>query len=147
MQTMFKKEVEQALGSLKDEQERQVLIWRFGLDGDPPKTLEGIGLNYGVTRERVRQIELKALRQLRLRPEIGGGTPKAPLPNPAFTGLQETVLKDWVKSYTAPEIAVKNNLDPEIVVTTLGEIYALLGVTTRSEVIDWQDAINREESN
>lgn len=44
--------------------ERQVLTWRFGLEGEPPKTLEGIGRRLGLSRERVRQIENQAIRRL-----------------------------------------------------------------------------------
>lgn len=49
---------------LKDN-ERQVIILRFGLEGDEPHTLEEIGKLFGLTRERVRQIESTALRKLR----------------------------------------------------------------------------------
>jgi RNA polymerase primary sigma factor len=45
---------------------RKVVERRFGLDGDPPQTLEELGAELGITRERVRQIETRALRQLRL---------------------------------------------------------------------------------
>jgi RNA polymerase primary sigma factor len=44
---------------------RHVLLRRFGLDGEPPQTLEDLGADLGITRERVRQIESRALRQLR----------------------------------------------------------------------------------
>jgi RNA polymerase primary sigma factor len=44
---------------------RHVLARRFGLDGEPPQTLEDLGSDLGITRERVRQIETRALRQLR----------------------------------------------------------------------------------
>ena len=44
---------------------RHVLSRRFGLDGEPPQTLEDLGTELGITRERVRQIETRALRQLR----------------------------------------------------------------------------------
>ncbi|MBI3804364.1 MAG: sigma-70 family RNA polymerase sigma factor [Nitrospirae bacterium] len=47
------------------ENERQVLVLRFGLEGDEPHTLEEIGKVFGLTRERVRQIESSALRKLR----------------------------------------------------------------------------------
>jgi RNA polymerase primary sigma factor len=43
-----------------------VLALRFGLDGEQPKTLEEVGAELGVTRERVRQLESRALRELRL---------------------------------------------------------------------------------
>ncbi|MEN6615854.1 MAG: sigma-70 family RNA polymerase sigma factor [Syntrophorhabdus sp.] len=45
--------------------ERKVIMLRFGLDGDEPQTLELIGKTFGVTRERIRQIEQKALNKLR----------------------------------------------------------------------------------
>jgi len=47
------------------EKERRVIIYRFGLEGEEPKTLEQIGNIFGLTRERVRQIEAAALVKLR----------------------------------------------------------------------------------
>jgi RNA polymerase primary sigma factor len=44
---------------------RRVLSLRFGLDGEPPQTLEEVGAGLGITRERVRQLESRALRELR----------------------------------------------------------------------------------
>jgi RNA polymerase primary sigma factor len=44
---------------------QRVLVLRFGLDGEGPRTLEDIGAELGVTRERVRQLESRALRELR----------------------------------------------------------------------------------
>jgi len=52
------------LGELSD-REREVLEMRFGLNGEPARTLEDIGVSIGVSRERVRQIECRALRKLR----------------------------------------------------------------------------------
>jgi len=52
-----------ALSSLPD-RERQVLVLRYGLVDEEPKTLEEIGKRLGLTRERVRQIELESLRRL-----------------------------------------------------------------------------------
>lgn len=51
------------------EKEKVVIIKRFGLDGNPPMTLEEIGQEFGITRERIRQIESMALRKLQ-RPRI-----------------------------------------------------------------------------
>lgn len=47
------------------EREKSVLIMRFGLDDGKPKTLEDVGKEFSVTRERIRQIEAKAIRKLR----------------------------------------------------------------------------------
>jgi RNA polymerase primary sigma factor len=57
-------ELAKALKAL-DPRMRRVLARRFGIDGDAPQTLEEIGSDLGITRERVRQIETRALRQLR----------------------------------------------------------------------------------
>ena len=43
-----------------------VVVRRFGLDGKPPQTLEEVGAELGITRERVRQLETRALRELRM---------------------------------------------------------------------------------
>ena len=53
-----------ALAKLQPRQ-RRVLVERFGLDGVRPRTLEEVGTNLGITRERVRQLEARALRELR----------------------------------------------------------------------------------
>jgi RNA polymerase primary sigma factor len=45
---------------------RRVLALRFGLDGETPQTLEEVGVGLGITRERVRQLESRALRELRI---------------------------------------------------------------------------------
>jgi RNA polymerase primary sigma factor len=61
---MLKEQVEEVLGQLSD-REREVLAMRFGLEDGRPRTLEEVGKHFGVTRERIRQIEAKALRKLR----------------------------------------------------------------------------------
>lgn len=48
-----------------DERERRVIDARFGLAGQKPRTLEEVGDDFGVTRERIRQIQNIALRKLR----------------------------------------------------------------------------------
>ncbi len=61
---LLKEQMEEILDQLAD-RERQVLIMRFGLEDGISRTLEDVGKEFNVTRERVRQIEAKALRKLR----------------------------------------------------------------------------------
>jgi RNA polymerase primary sigma factor len=61
---LLKEQIRQALGILS-EREREVLDLRFGLIDGQDHTLEEVGKHFGVTRERIRQIEAKALRKLR----------------------------------------------------------------------------------
>ncbi|MEX2007818.1 MAG: RNA polymerase sigma factor RpoD [Candidatus Levyibacteriota bacterium] len=61
---LLKEQVDQVLSTLSD-RERRVLEERFGLKDGKPKTLEEVGKMFAVTRERIRQIEAKALRKLR----------------------------------------------------------------------------------
>ena len=61
---MLKEHIEGLLSDLK-ERERQVIVLRFGLEDGHPRTLEEVGKEFNVTRERIRQIEAKALRKLR----------------------------------------------------------------------------------
>lgn len=63
-QNNLREKIDEVLTGLSD-QEQQVLRMRFGFDDDTPKTLEEIGKVFGVTRERIRQIEAKAIRKLR----------------------------------------------------------------------------------
>jgi RNA polymerase primary sigma factor len=58
-----------ALGALP-EREREVVTLRYGIDGNEPRTLEEIGRRLGLTRERVRQIELDSLRRLAVAHEM-----------------------------------------------------------------------------
>jgi RNA polymerase primary sigma factor len=51
--------------TLLDQREHKIISQRFGLDGGRPKTLEDIGKNFGVTRERIRQLQNSALTKLR----------------------------------------------------------------------------------
>ncbi|MDD5246350.1 MAG: RNA polymerase sigma factor RpoD [Candidatus Omnitrophica bacterium] len=64
VRTMLKEEMNTALSSLT-EREKKILILRFGVNDGCPRTLEEVGSVFKVTRERVRQIEAKALKKLR----------------------------------------------------------------------------------
>lgn len=62
--SILKDKMNEVLSTLTD-RERKVLIQRFGLLDGKPKTLEEVGIEFNVTRERIRQIEAKALRKMR----------------------------------------------------------------------------------
>ncbi|MBD5088984.1 MAG: RNA polymerase sigma factor RpoD [Clostridiales bacterium] len=62
--TLLREQILEVLGSLTD-REQKVLRLRFGLDDGRSRTLEEVGKEFNVTRERIRQIEAKALRKLR----------------------------------------------------------------------------------
>ena len=62
--TLLHEQLMEVLDTLT-EREQKVLRLRFGLDDGRPRTLEEVGKEFNVTRERIRQIEAKALRKLR----------------------------------------------------------------------------------
>ncbi|MCK9571672.1 MAG: RNA polymerase sigma factor RpoD [Candidatus Omnitrophica bacterium] len=64
VRSMLKDEMNSALGTLTD-REKKILVLRFGINDGCPRTLEEVGNVFKVTRERVRQIEAKALKKLR----------------------------------------------------------------------------------
>ncbi len=61
---ILKEQIQEVLADLSDK-EREVIVLRFGIKGGYPKTLEEVGRIFGLTRERIRQIEANALRKLR----------------------------------------------------------------------------------
>jgi RNA polymerase primary sigma factor len=64
MESDLKKQIDKILSSLTPKEE-QIIRKRFGIGEDEPRTLEEVGLEFAVTRERIRQIEAKAIRKLR----------------------------------------------------------------------------------
>jgi RNA polymerase primary sigma factor len=69
--SLRREDIELALASLPD-RERKVIELRFGLTGAQPCTLEEVGKAFGVTRERIRQIENNTLKKLQSLPEAQG---------------------------------------------------------------------------
>jgi RNA polymerase primary sigma factor len=69
--SLRREDIEKALDSLP-ERERKVIELRFGLKGEQPCTLEEVGKAFGVTRERIRQIENNTLKKLESLPEAQG---------------------------------------------------------------------------
>ena len=61
---MLANEIEKLMAPL-DEREREILALRFGLDRGEPRTLEEVGAHFDLTRERIRQIEARAMSKLR----------------------------------------------------------------------------------
>jgi RNA polymerase primary sigma factor len=61
---LLKSQISDALSKLT-ERERKIIVLRFGLEDGRFRTLEEVGREFGITRERIRQIEAKALRKLR----------------------------------------------------------------------------------
>jgi len=66
-----------AMDKLLKPRERRVIVRRYGLEGEPPASLEDVGREIGVTRTRIRQIEAKAIRKLQF-PTEHTGNPLAP---------------------------------------------------------------------
>lgn len=66
-----RKQIMKLLSKLND-RERTILLLRYGLDGEGAKTLDDIGKKLGLTRERVRQIEARALNKIRNMPDVSG---------------------------------------------------------------------------
>lgn len=62
---LLREKIESILKEALNEREEQVLRHRFGLDDGSPKTLEEVGKLFNVTRERIRQIEVKAINKLK----------------------------------------------------------------------------------
>ena len=62
--TLLANEIEKLMAPL-DEREREILALRFGLDRGEPRTLEEVGAHFDLTRERIRQIEARAMSKLR----------------------------------------------------------------------------------
>ena len=81
---LLKEQVDDVLYTLS-EREAKVLQLRFGLEDGRSRTLEEVGRDFGVTRERIRQIEAKALRKLRVE---GDKTLGYPQPGEEKTGQQ-----------------------------------------------------------
>lgn len=70
--SIMSEEIIRAIQQVLTEKEFDIISRRFGFDGKQPETLETIGETYGVTRERIRQIEQKALRKLKYRRVFAG---------------------------------------------------------------------------
>jgi len=66
-QLVLREEIESVLEQHLGEREREIIRMRYGLEDDYPRTLEEVGQHFKVTRERIRQIEAKALKKLRNR--------------------------------------------------------------------------------
>lgn len=68
-ETMLRQEIWDVLGDVLTEREKDIITLRYGLSSNKPCTLEEVGGLFNLSRERVRQIQSKAMRKLR-RPQI-----------------------------------------------------------------------------
>jgi len=66
---LLKSAISETLDGL-EEREREIVKMRFGLEGEHPKTLDEIGVHFGVSRERIRQVETRILSKLRYRSDL-----------------------------------------------------------------------------
>jgi len=81
--------------------EEECLVLRFGLDGNEPQSLKAIGDRFGVTQERIRQIEAKALRKLRHKTRMGSHRRFAPmlLEQTQRRHKEERERFDWIRDW------------------------------------------------
>ncbi|MEG0025991.1 MAG: sigma-70 family RNA polymerase sigma factor [Bacilli bacterium] len=84
--------------------EKEAINLRFGLEDGNGKTLEEVGKNYNLTRERIRQIEKKSLTKLRQTPKIGRFSVYLDCPEKALQYLKEMQLKDNPKTKSNQKI-------------------------------------------
>jgi len=68
-ESVMRQEVSEVLDAFLTEREREVICLRYGLSSSKPCTLEEVGFAFNLSRERVRQIQSKAMRKLR-RPQV-----------------------------------------------------------------------------
>jgi len=131
----LKAQMDDVLSSLS-EREKAVLIMRFGLEDGRPRTLEEVGKHFGVTRERIRQIEAKALRKLRhpSRAKKQKDWLAEDLNRHPLTALEKEVLIRRFGLLDEPprspeEIGGELNLPPEHVKQALRDALSKLGLT------------------
>ena len=91
--------------------EEECLVLRFGLDGNEPKSLKAVGDWFGVSPERVRQIEAKALRKLRHKSRMGSHPRLAPmlLEQDQRQHKEERERFDWIRDWKIQQKRIHSN--------------------------------------
>ncbi|MGH2530727.1 MAG: sigma-70 family RNA polymerase sigma factor, partial [Thermomicrobiales bacterium] len=139
---LLKEQMDDVLAALSW-REQQILKMRFGLEDGRSRTLEEVAREFGVTRERIRQIEAKALRKLRQpnraqEARVLPEKPTAPTPmttHHRLTAREIEVLKLMAEGMTNREIADALFISYRTVTTHFSTILGKLGVESRAEAV------------
>lgn len=131
-----------------DAREKDVLILKYGLDGNPTMTLEEIGVVYGVSRERIRQIESKALMKIRKSKHIKKLAGYMEDPEECLSNIEEFRRKYGIylnshKAYL--KVNIKENLEEEEEMVKLKSIYELLSDYTKEQVDEMLSRLGDED--
>lgn len=146
---IMKSDVDKLLDDCKLEpREKEVLILRNGMNGNQPMTLEEIGEVYGITRERVRQIESKALMKIRKSKHIKKFASYMENPEECLSNIEEFrkrygLYQNSHKAYLKGHGSVELKEDDKM--TKLKSIYELLSDYTKEQVDEMLTRLSDED--
>jgi RNA polymerase primary sigma factor len=142
-----------------DPRSKDIITLRFGLNGEKPQTLDEIGRTFGITRERVRQLEINALQKLEIKEGLRevvlgedvintqfltsqkgqkeAGSTAEYVPLPELTETQNIVMGLVGRGMTKKEIAEELSISAETVKSHIRQIFDRLGVDTKLKGLTW----------